>query len=700
MSTQLQMPSRAKLSCVTRSAGLLGAGLLGLWVLLEALLASDRGLDLTDEGLYLLAADPPSRVAAWGTPWGWHTSPLLRLVSGDVANFRTLGAVLLVAASAALAVAVASGRWRMPDHTAEVATRLESTLAGVAGGLGGYLYYAGMLRTPSYNWVVIIGTVIAATGTLLNLPPSRHRMPRFGLALTAFGLFVTIPAKPTSSILFGLALGLLIWRRVGLQQAVRHVLTLSIATSAFIILAVALRVWPSTFYEVFLTALAMPTPSDGQTLLGGVLGYLRLPDTIVRMAPGAVLAVAIVLVALRVPAATLSVRSRLAWAGGATLLIGFLWVALRALTIAVYEERTGLLDALIQGRALFPLEHYLTRAFRLWLTVASVVLVSLAAFAGGIRQRRWSLLLLLVGMAAFEAEIHQSVLLGGEGKVRFVLHGTTTAMLMLISLGLLALVESGRSTDGSTEHRRLAGGVIGVVGFLTAVAFSTSFGSGHGPYRQTALAAVLLVSAALIATMSVGKSEHRRLPLALIVSTLLVLSASITADNWAKPYRTAPILENTVAMQVGPRLVQLRLDPTTADVLRGLLRSAEESGWRAGAPLLSVVDPWHSTLPYVLGARVPDSLMLTLGGKGQLLDWNLERLDRSEFQAAWLLVSKPGGPDPTSGGRQGDRDTPEAAVAKVVARSGTTFPDDYVLVHSVPEAVKDPNLRVELWRPR
>lgn len=700
MTTQLRTPPRTVLTRRTRSAGLLGVGLLGLWVLLEALLASERGLDLTDEGLYLLAADPPSRVAAWGTPWGWHTAPLFRMVQGDVANFRTLGAMLLVAASAALGLAVASGRWRMPEHKAEPSTRLESTLAGVAAGLGGYLYYAGMLRTPSYNWVVITGTVIAATGTLLNLPPSRHRMPRLGLALTAFGLFVTIPSKPTSPILFALALGLLLWRRVGLKVALRHVVALSIATSAFVILAVALRVWPATFYEVFLTALAMPTPSDGQTLLGGALGYLRLPDTIVRMAPGALLAVAIVLTAQRVPPATLSIRSRLAWAGGAALLMAFLWVGLRILTIAVYEERAGLLDALIEGRALFPLEHYLTRAFRLWLAIASLVLVAVAAFAGSIKQRRWSLLLLLVGMAAYEAEIHQSVLLGGEGKVRFVLHGTTTAMLMLIAIGLITLVESGRSTEGSMEHRRLARGAIGVVGFLTAVAFSTSFGSAHGPYRQTALAAVLLVAAALSAAMSMTSSDGRNMALLLIGSTLLVLSASITADNWAKPYRTAPILENTVPVQVGPQSAEVLLDLMTADVLDGLIRSAAESGWAAGNPLLGVVDPWNSTLPYIVGARVPDSLMLTLGGRRLLLDWNLERLNSSEFHDAWLLIAKPGGPAPPPSDRRGVRDTPEVAVAKVAARLGTAFPEDYVLVYTAPESVKDPSLRVELWRPR
>ena len=73
-------------------------GLFILWNILVNILATDHALDLTDEGLYLLAADPPTTNAAWGFPWGWHTGILFRVVGYDIAAFRTFGAVLLVSA--------------------------------------------------------------------------------------------------------------------------------------------------------------------------------------------------------------------------------------------------------------------------------------------------------------------------------------------------------------------------------------------------------------------------------------------------------------------------------------------------------------------------------------------------------------------------------------------------------------------------
>lgn len=45
------------------------------WPLLAALISSNQGLDLTDEGLILASADS-STYAFWGTPYGWFTRPL------------------------------------------------------------------------------------------------------------------------------------------------------------------------------------------------------------------------------------------------------------------------------------------------------------------------------------------------------------------------------------------------------------------------------------------------------------------------------------------------------------------------------------------------------------------------------------------------------------------------------------------------
>ena len=137
------------------------AVLVVLWWLLNRVLASSRGLDLSDEGLYLLAADPPSPSASWGFPSGWHTHPLFALVGYDIASFRTLGAVVLFVAFAWLGWASV----RVVTAARELTTTQRQFLlfTGVlVGGLGSLFYYAPMLRTPSYNWLNLVGIAISA----------------------------------------------------------------------------------------------------------------------------------------------------------------------------------------------------------------------------------------------------------------------------------------------------------------------------------------------------------------------------------------------------------------------------------------------------------------------------------------------------------------------------------------------------------
>ena len=75
------IPCMARLTQVAVVGGLLVIGSAIAWWVLGLLLASDRGLDLSDEGLYLLAANPPTAHAAWGFPWGWNLRPLFQLVN-------------------------------------------------------------------------------------------------------------------------------------------------------------------------------------------------------------------------------------------------------------------------------------------------------------------------------------------------------------------------------------------------------------------------------------------------------------------------------------------------------------------------------------------------------------------------------------------------------------------------------------------
>ncbi len=134
-----------------------------------------RGLDFTDEGMYLLSADARSAESSFHNAFGRYTQVLYRLAGHDVARFRVLGVVLLVVAAAALGdrIAVLAGRLR--GHAVGGPVRIASGAALVSACLH---YYVLMLLTPSYNWLNLVGIVLmmAAVAHLIDRPvPSLAR---------------------------------------------------------------------------------------------------------------------------------------------------------------------------------------------------------------------------------------------------------------------------------------------------------------------------------------------------------------------------------------------------------------------------------------------------------------------------------------------------------------------------------------------
>ena len=309
---------RRALRAVAGGAGA-AAGVALLWVALAAILATDRGLDLTDEGLYLLSADAPSRSAAWLFPWGWHTGPLFSLVGYDIAAFRTLGAVILVLAGGCLGwVAVraavafgagseAVGDARPVDGQAAHGGYVLPAIGSIVGALGTLLYYASLLRTPNYNWLNLAGILIAAAGLMELSRRSRasggsmNRGSFAAAAVSALGVFLTIPAKPDSAAFLMVARGGLLLATVGWRAALRLSAPLP---PWWLRLAVALVVgaWPLDFPGVFVRAVETPTLAAEQSVVGALRDVLGMPAVIVgvfaELRTGAVAAIGIGFAAL------------------------------------------------------------------------------------------------------------------------------------------------------------------------------------------------------------------------------------------------------------------------------------------------------------------------------------------------------------------------------------------------------------------
>lgn len=159
---------------------------------------SNRGIDLTDEGMYLWSADPPASTDLFHAPFGRYTGLLYRLVGWDVARFRALGVLLLLAAAVLLgrSCVVAAGRWR--GATPSIAAQVAGSAAVAAGATTGYTLY---LLTPNYNWINLLGLLLAAAGGIeMAVPPATRRRAGswFWPSCAAVGAFVSMTGKPSS----------------------------------------------------------------------------------------------------------------------------------------------------------------------------------------------------------------------------------------------------------------------------------------------------------------------------------------------------------------------------------------------------------------------------------------------------------------------------------------------------------------------
>ena len=114
--------------------------------------SSMRGLDLTDEGMYLLSATTSNRHAAFHNPFADYTSPLLSLSFQKVWLFRLFGLVLLCAMSFILGLRIST--FVSPTKT------FSRHIFGLVGLTIPFSYYATGLITPSYNWLNILALTL------------------------------------------------------------------------------------------------------------------------------------------------------------------------------------------------------------------------------------------------------------------------------------------------------------------------------------------------------------------------------------------------------------------------------------------------------------------------------------------------------------------------------------------------------------
>lgn len=603
-----------------RTSALVAAGGAALWLLVAVVFSTDRGLELTDEGLYLLALDPPSNAAHWQSPFGWSTAPLYDLVGHDVSRVRTAAIWLLVVIGAAAGAALA--RWLTPHD------RVTQWAVAASGALTAPLLMANFLRTPGYNWANLIGLLLVLGGaaTACGAPPERERRvlrvpgiraaanldPHLHVAavLVALGVVVAVPAKPTSGPAALVAVALM----VGPARGRRRLLELAALVAGWAALLIALAVgtglWPTSFVEVLWRSRDFPPLHPNQTLGGAFRDLLRVPRLAVHELRG-----------------------------------------LRTAALALVAVATA--SAVVLRRRNHP---------RAVVRATPSVLCALAA----------------VGTA-----VPWPVLGLENPQYRMAWTGTVLAAVLLLYGAVLHLVANSRASDRGAVRRAAT---VAVAAGVLVVAFG--FGSAMGVFNQAAASAVLVVLAAAATATAIDDATMRRTGAAIIAASSLALVVSNTIDSRHHPYRNVDIVEQTSAVVLGAHDSTLLVEPTMAAELGALRTQARAAGFCSGTRLLGLKWNWSATEPFVLGAHVPDSLMLTIFGYPdalRLLPVTMAELEEAEWREAWVMTTNPDSLLPEHAAEL------RVALDRLPQQIGRTFPDDYVREVEVNGT--------QLWRP-
>lgn len=142
-----------------------------------------HGLDISDEGMYLLSVHNVSNETAFHNPFGDYTGLLFKLSGEKLWLFRISG--FLVLGSSGLYLGRAIARFLPSNSSRTIYWNFQLT-----GLLIVPFYYALGILTPSYNWLNLL-CLCLGLGAILNIQNSQ-RPPRFTITTAVFILSLAI----------------------------------------------------------------------------------------------------------------------------------------------------------------------------------------------------------------------------------------------------------------------------------------------------------------------------------------------------------------------------------------------------------------------------------------------------------------------------------------------------------------------------
>jgi hypothetical protein len=483
-----------------------------------------HGIDVSDEGLYLVAADAPSPRYNYVGLWGVYLHPLFALVSYDIAHYRLIGAVLLALAAwaAARGMGTLLRGWSADGVGPGRGTQALLDLVAVTASLA---YYGLYLITPSYNWLALLGALLVTAGLMpLLVPPRSRRRTWVSAGVLALGCFVGFMGRPTAGV--GLALGSLLMLLLVSQRSwrERRFATLVVVAVGLALVGahLLLVLGPSDTVDAFRRTAYFATEdltshTFGDLVAQSLAQLSALPARVQKVAGWSPLLGLLVLLAAFLPR-----RRRPVAVTGIT-------AAALAIVGAVVWQRHG-----FGGGALF---------------------TTTLPYAG------YALLITALGAA-----------LGAQ------------AIARVPDLGVVVA----RDDLGDELRSRPSWRWFAVASSLVVSAMLYAFSSNNGFVQQQAGAFVLLVLATVALALAATDTRGALVVLVVVAIVAGVGVTSSLRAGEARGYRTAPPDQSVVEATVSHRGATILVGPEYAAFYRDLDSAASAAGFTVGTPVIDL----------------------------------------------------------------------------------------------------------------
>ena len=544
----------------------------------KILLSPNRGLDITDESLYLLGTSPEVN---WLYPFGWSTSWLFELTGNDLAAFRLSGFVVLELSSLLLAHSIFTFSAKMLVKTRSPRS-LEYFSFMLVGFFAPMFYYGGYLRTPSYNWANLVLINLSISLLLLLFIEMREseapvglnpKILIFGTLFSFFSLFFGV-SKPSTPVFFfsaALVIVLCLYR-----PYFKQILILFFLSGLFsLALLFLFGPWPIDFYKTFKYAVQSPTPLQTHTLRGALSdAFGSIGDFYF-----------------------LGLRALEAAVGGATSLVALVL----ALGLGIHILRTGTSSKI------------------------SKVIFWLYTFAVGalmMRQFGWSRL--------FNRLSPESRWINPDP----VQVGLIALLLLPITTPIRRLCF--RSSD-EPRNEKSEWFLVPNLLFIGVIAFG--FGSGHTISRQASLAVGIIFF--ISHREFVFRARYTPRLHCLLIPLICLAGALITIrESYARPYRTASTNAAVVETDFGKYGGTVFIEASLSDFVKDFREAAYANGFKIGDSAAALTWRWKTFPVLMLEGTPPPTIMLTHDAHLDLLEYNLDRQDTADFLSdAWILIS-------------------------------------------------------------